>query len=89
MKATSRSFTRARLSTPPPIGAHRLLGSGRSIALLLPEGEVDWWCAPEPDDPPLLWSVTVGGCIESTPAVWNGRIYIGTRAGRIHAVGDG
>jgi hypothetical protein len=39
-------------------------------------------------DPPLLWSLNIGGCIESTPAVWNGRIYVGTRAGRIHAVGD-
>lgn len=39
-------------------------------------------------DPPLLWSVTIGGCIESTPAVWNGRIYVGTRAGRVHAIGD-
>ena len=28
------------------------------------------------------------GCIESTPAVWNGRIYVGTRAGRFCAIGD-
>ena len=40
-------------------------------------------------DPPELWSVPLGGCIESTPAVWNGRIYVGTRAGLFHAVGDG
>ncbi|MEZ5171235.1 MAG: PQQ-binding-like beta-propeller repeat protein [Acidimicrobiia bacterium] len=39
--------------------------------------------------PPELWSVPVGGCIESTPAVWNGRIYVGTRAGQFHALGDG
>jgi hypothetical protein len=39
-------------------------------------------------DPPVLWTVTVGGCIESTPAVWDGRLYVGTRAGRIHAIGD-
>ncbi len=39
-------------------------------------------------DPPLLWSVRIGGCIESTPAVWNGRIYVGTRAGAVHAIGD-
>jgi hypothetical protein len=42
---------------PPPIGAHRLLGGGRSTALVRPDGEVDWWCAPEPDSPPVLWSL--------------------------------
>jgi outer membrane protein assembly factor BamB len=36
--------------------------------------------------PVKLWSVTLGGCIESTPAVWNGRIYVGTRAGGFHAL---
>jgi outer membrane protein assembly factor BamB len=39
-------------------------------------------------EPPELWSVELGGCIESTPAVWNGRIYVGTRGGFLHAVGD-
>lgn len=38
-------------------------------------------------DPPELWSVTLGGCIESTPAVWKGRIYVGTRAGFEYALG--
>jgi len=42
---------------PPPIGAHRLLGDGRSSALIQPGGEVDWWCAPRLDSPPLLWSL--------------------------------
>jgi len=43
--------------TSPPIAAHRLLGDGSSTALLRPAGEVDWWCAPELDDPPVLWSL--------------------------------
>jgi len=38
--------------------------------------------------PPELWSVELGGCIESTPAVWNGRIYVGTRAGYVYSLGD-
>jgi outer membrane protein assembly factor BamB len=38
--------------------------------------------------PPELWSIELGGCIESTPAVWRGRIFVGTRAGRFHAIGD-
>ncbi|MCH9719889.1 MAG: PQQ-binding-like beta-propeller repeat protein [Actinomycetia bacterium] len=37
-------------------------------------------------EPVELWQVKVGGCIESTPAVWDGRIYIGTRDGGIHAL---
>ncbi|HUG86699.1 MAG TPA: PQQ-binding-like beta-propeller repeat protein [Euzebya sp.] len=33
------------------------------------------------------WTVSLGGgCIESTPAVWDGRLYVGTRAGRIIGV---
>ena len=34
--------------------------------------------------PPELWSVDLGGCIEATPAVWKGRIYIGSRVGPAH-----
>ena len=41
----------------PPIAAHRLLGDGSTTALLRPAGEVDWWCAPEMDSPPVLWSL--------------------------------
>ncbi len=37
--------------------------------------------------PNELWSVELGGCIESTPAVWDGGIYVGTRAGLFHALG--
>lgn len=38
--------------------------------------------------PPELWSVQLGGCIESTPAVWRGRIFVGARGGRFYAIGD-
>lgn len=37
--------------------------------------------------PDQIWSVELGGCIESTPAVWNGQIFVGTRGGFVHAVG--
>jgi len=37
-------------------------------------------------DPRLLWELKIGGCIESTPAVWKGVMYFGTRAGAIHAL---
>ncbi|HLT15413.1 MAG TPA: PQQ-binding-like beta-propeller repeat protein [Acidimicrobiales bacterium] len=39
-------------------------------------------------EPPVLWQVELGGCIEATPAVWKGRIYIGTRAGHLYVLGD-
>lgn len=38
--------------------------------------------------PPRLWTVQLEGCIESTPAVWKGRLFVGTRGGRFYAVGD-
>jgi outer membrane protein assembly factor BamB len=38
--------------------------------------------------PPELWSIELGGCIEATPAVWDGRIYVGTRAGHLFVLGD-
>ena len=38
--------------------------------------------------PTEIWSVTLGGCIESTPAVWDGWIYVGTRAGKFYALAD-
>ncbi|MCU1497301.1 MAG: hypothetical protein JWM47_1254 [Acidimicrobiales bacterium] len=38
--------------------------------------------------PPEKWTVELGGCIEATPAVWRGYIYIGTRAGHLFVIGD-
>jgi outer membrane protein assembly factor BamB len=38
-------------------------------------------------EPGELWSLQIGGCIESTPSVWHGRIYVGTRGGGIYAIG--
>jgi hypothetical protein len=39
----------------PAIESHRLIGDGRSAALVLPDASIDWWCAPDVDSPPLLW----------------------------------
>ncbi len=38
--------------------------------------------------PPELWSLELGSCIEATPAVWDGHIYIGTRGGYLYVLGD-
>ncbi|GLH96976.1 hypothetical protein Pa4123_22500 [Phytohabitans aurantiacus] len=37
--------------------------------------------------PKKLWTVNIGGCVESTPAVWKGNLYFGTRAGAFHSIG--
>ena len=39
-------------------------------------------------DPPELWTVQLEGCVESTPAVFEGRIYVGARGGKVYALGD-
>jgi hypothetical protein len=35
-----------------------------------------------------LWTIGLGGCIESTPAVWDGWIYVGTRGGQLFGIAD-
>jgi hypothetical protein len=38
--------------------------------------------------PPELWSLHLDGCIESTPSVFRGRIWVGTRGGGIFGIGN-
>ena len=39
-------------------------------------------------EPPRLWAMPLGGCIEATPAVWDGQIFIGSRNGYMHVLED-
>lgn len=39
-------------------------------------------------EPPEIWRMSLGGCIEATPAVWNGVIYVADRGGGFYAIGD-
>lgn len=43
-----------------------------------------------PQTPSLLWDLPIKnkGCVESTPAIWNGNIYVGTREGFFFKVGQ-
>jgi hypothetical protein len=43
----------------------------------------------DPARPERLWTLApaAGGCIESTPAVWEGQIYVGSRDGFLRAYG--
>ncbi len=55
------------------------------------EGTVHAFDVRRPDrKPPVLWEFRLpsGACIESTPAVWNARIYFGARDGYFYAIGD-
>jgi outer membrane protein assembly factor BamB len=38
--------------------------------------------------PRVLWRLHVGGLIESTPAVWHGWIYVGSRDGGIYGIAN-
>ena len=44
----------------------------------------------DPRSPQPMWDAKVGtgACVESTPAVWNGRIYVGARDGFFYALGS-
>jgi hypothetical protein len=53
-------------------------GSGNLWAWDLGDGQAE---------PTLLWKLDIGGNIESTPAVWKGRVYVGTRDGYLYAYG--
>jgi hypothetical protein len=41
-----------------------------------------------PRRPRELWSVHLEGCIESTPAVWHGMLWVGARGGKLYGIGD-
>ena len=41
----------------PDLGNLRLIGGGRTAALIRPDATVLWWCAPDFDDAPLCWQL--------------------------------
>jgi len=52
-------------------------------------GHLYAWDVSDPTrTPPLRWSLDLGDCIESTPAVWRGWLYVGTREGFIYGIAD-
>ncbi|HEX6845121.1 MAG TPA: PQQ-binding-like beta-propeller repeat protein [Actinomycetota bacterium] len=52
-------------------------------------GHLYAWDVSDPTvPPPLRWSLDLEDCIESTPAVWDGWIFVGTREGYVYGVAD-
>ena len=39
-------------------------------------------------EPRLMWTVPIEGCVESTPAVWDGQIFVGSRNGFFYGIGE-
>ncbi len=71
-------------------------GSAAVVDDTLIVGDTDGWIhaydVSDPAvDPPQRWQVQVpgGGAVESTPAVWRGRIYVGSRNGYFYCFGEG
>jgi putative pyrroloquinoline-quinone binding quinoprotein len=53
-------------------------------------GHLYAWDVSDPNaQPTLRWNLDLGDCIESTPAVWHGWLYVGTREGYIYGIADG
>ncbi|HEX2420875.1 MAG TPA: PQQ-binding-like beta-propeller repeat protein, partial [Acidimicrobiia bacterium] len=51
-------------------------------------GELRAYSLANPRQPEPTWTLKLSdSCIESTPAVWDGRIYVGVRDGKFYAVG--
>ena len=43
---------------------------------------------PERSPPALRWNLDLGDCIESTPAVWQGWLYVGHAGGLLYGIAD-
>ena len=62
---------------------------GEELLVATCTGELKAYSLADPRQPVEMWTLKVSeSCIESTPAVWNGRIYVGIRDGKFYAVGD-
>ena len=52
-------------------------------------GHLYAWDVSDPTvPPPLRWDLDLGDCLESTPAVWHGWLYVGTREGYFYGIAD-
>jgi PQQ-like domain len=52
-------------------------------------GDLYAWNVADPTRTPgLIWKLHLDGCIESTPAVWDGWLYFGTREGYLYGIAD-
>jgi len=69
-------------SSPVPIDGKLIIGDGAGFLNCFQLN------ANHAKAPHLLWRLSLGGIIESTPAVWHGWIYVGSRDGGIYGIAD-
>jgi outer membrane protein assembly factor BamB len=64
---------------------------GDNLIVAAQDGAVRNYDVTDPRNPVILWTYVLGdgGHLESTPAVWKGMIYVGSRDGYMYAIGDG
>jgi hypothetical protein len=74
-------FTKPTWMSPVAIGGDLLVGDCGGVLR-------DFDISDPSVQPRERWRVQLSGCIESTPAVWNGMIWVGTRGGAIYGIGD-
>ena len=61
---------------------------GEELLVATCTGELRAYSLSDPRHPVPTWTLKLSeSCIESTPAVWDGRIYVGVRDGKFYAVG--
>ncbi|MFV0258297.1 MAG: PQQ-binding-like beta-propeller repeat protein [Acidimicrobiales bacterium] len=77
-----------RLSLPGPLWSSPVVVNDTLIQADCGGGLNAFDLADPTVEPDRLWSVQLDGCIESTPAVWGGWIFVGSRSGRFYAVAD-
>ncbi len=69
-------------SSPAIVDGHLIVASNDGLLR-------DFFIGGDERAPVLQWTFEVGdGHIESTPAVWNGMIYLGNRDGFMYAIGE-
>ncbi|MEX0826240.1 MAG: PQQ-binding-like beta-propeller repeat protein [Acidimicrobiia bacterium] len=61
---------------------------GNDLIVAAQDGLLRKFNITDPRSPVLDWSLVIGSHLESTPAVWKGMIYVGSRDGFMYAVGD-
>lgn len=61
---------------------------GDNLIVAAQDGALRNFDITDPRNPILDWTYVIGSHLESTPAVWHGMIYVGSRDGYMYAIGD-